>query len=141
MQSQIKEKIMSDYTYDRLKTKAREFSSFTDRWDGDNAKRIPTISVLNAINFINVLENEFEGPRPTGIAPSPDGEVMIYWHNEGRHDYVEVNFDGNGSILLCTANDKNEISQSDVTLVEENYGDSLMYGDVWSTLNDKLNGV
>ena len=125
---------MSDYT--ALKVRAREFTSFSDDWDGDGAKKIPTLAVLNSINFLNILENEFEGQQPNSIAPSPDGEVMIYWHRRGQVDYLEVNFDGAGTITLCFTDDNDKI-----TLVEEDYGDQIIYSDVWSTLNDKLIGV
>ncbi len=83
----------------RQKSGIMEFASYGDDWDGDGAKGIPMAAVQAALDFSNVLERRFPGKHPTGISPSPDGEIFFYWKNHER--YAEVNFEGDGGVSLC----------------------------------------
>lgn len=98
--------------YDELKEKIVSFSSLGQNWDGDGAEEIPESAIEASLKFLEVVYQFLNGSEPTSVAPSPDGEVVLYW--DCCNGYAEVNFDGTGAVTLCW---KEEIE--DMQLIEE----------------------
>lgn len=117
----------------KLENRIKKFLSFEDNWDGDGATRISERAVYSALDFLDVLKHTRPGRVPDSAAPSPDGEIVIYWHNP--NSYVEVNFDGTPLLSLCWGDDKTEIE-----LVEDDHGNlsDQVDGQVWRTLESFL---
>lgn len=83
----------------RLDSKVKEFISLYENWDGDGAEEIPMGAVYSTLNFLSELRNRFVAREPTGVAPSPDGEIVVYWN--GLSEYAEINFDGSEGLSMC----------------------------------------
>lgn len=68
----------------------RRLADLKDNWDGDNAKGISLITYLAAFHFLKDLNQEAMS-LVTKVAPSPEGEILVYWRLDDI--YVELNFD------------------------------------------------
>ncbi len=126
---------LQNVKFDRQECRIKEFASFEDDWDGDGAKRIPMEAIYAALKFLTDLRQRFPGKDPTGIAPSPDGEVFFYWMN--RAGYAEINFEGDGNISLCWEDEDGE------TQIMESRRDEIPKLDqdpIWKFLSDFLGG-
>ena len=116
-----------------LEVRLKEFLSYSDDWDGDGAKEIPSNAVIASLNFLDEVRRRFAGKEPSSAAPSPDGEIVLYWHSPAG--YAEVNFFGSGKLSICWSYDSNEIQlieEDDVSTVD------LCKSRVWKTLSEFL---
>ncbi|WP_146180743.1 hypothetical protein [Thalassorhabdomicrobium marinisediminis] len=124
------------YTEDqasRLESRVREFLSYSDDWDGDGAKEIPLPAIYASLNFLDEFRRRFSGSEPRSAAPSPDGEIAMYWH--GPSGYAELNFDGSGRTTMCWGDESDEIE-----LIEEgieNVAEPSTSG-IWKVLSEFL---
>jgi len=117
----------------RLESRIKEFLSYTEGWDGDNAEEIPMNAIYSSLNFLNELTLHHSGKEPRSAAPSPDGEVVFYWH--GSQGYAEVNFDGTGSLTMCWGDETTDmevIEEDDENITESSKGR------VWTALSTFL---
>jgi len=126
----------SNYYTDRaskLDSRVREFISYAEDWDGDGAEAIPMQAIYSTLNFLDEFRNRFIGWEPTSVAPSPDGEVVVYWH--GLSGYAEINFDGDGGLSMCWSSNDDEIQ-----LVKDEAQDASNpdASQVWETLSEFL---
>ena len=87
--------------------KIKSFLSLTDDWDGDGARAIPMPAIYASLNYMEEIKNSHLGLLTVGISPSPDGEVLIYWHSANA--YAELNFDENGECTFCFGVGKKKI--------------------------------
>lgn len=117
----------------RLDSRIREYLSFTHDWDGSGASEIPLDAIYASLNFVDQIRNVEGGREPKSAAPSPDGEVVLYWHRPSG--YAEVNFDGSGNVSLCWGG-----GDDDMEFLEEGYENFEVPKEsrVWSTLLDFL---
>lgn len=117
----------------RLESRIKEFLTYTAGWDGDDAEEIPLDAIYSSLNFLNEVNLHFSGKEPKSAAPSPDGEVVLYWHSP--HGYAEVNFDGTGSVSMCWGDPTTEME-----LIEEEDENIAEFGEgrVWKTLSGFL---
>ena len=86
-----------------LMARIENFQDHGDNWDGDGAREIPHVAIADAYEFVKTLQDALPSMPPTSVAPSPDGEVVVYWHRKPH--YAEVNFDGSGEHMLCIRDD------------------------------------
>ena len=86
-----------------LESRIQEFISYSQGWDGDEAKEIPAGAVYDSLNFLNEVKIRLGYKEPNSAAPSSDGEIVLYWHSP--YGYAEVNFVGNGYLTLCWGED------------------------------------
>ncbi len=116
-----------------LDSRIKSFLSYSEDWDGDGAREISPPTVYAALNFLDEFRWRFFGKEPCGAAPSPDGEIVVYWH--GPEGYAEVNFDSEGNISMCWRAGKDEMN-----LIEpdEEIGAELGKSAIWSTLSEFL---
>ena len=116
-----------------IEERIRKFSLCSENWDGDGAKEIPLMAIIASLNFLDDVRHKFTGRDPNSAAPSPDGEVVLYWH--GPNGYAEVNFGGDGKLSICWADASNEIQ-----LIEEDDESTVQpcKGRVWKALSDFL---
>ena len=91
----------------RLEKRIKEFFSLGKNWDGDGAEEIPENAIYASLNFLGELRYQLAGKEPSSAAPSPDGEIVLYWY--GFNGYAEVNFDGSGNVTLCLVDEANEV--------------------------------
>jgi len=127
--------LSNEYTdwVSRIEGRVREFASLSADWDGDGAKEIPLAAVYASLNFIDEVKHRHVGKEPRSAAPSPDGEIALYWHSTSG--YAEINFDGEGKHSLCWGDDNDEIE-----MIEED-GDSVAEtgkSRVWDALSNFL---
>jgi hypothetical protein len=117
----------------RIESRIRQFLSYTKDWDGDGAEDIPMAAIYSSLNFLDEAKRRFSGKEPESAAPSPDGEIVLYWHNS--NGYAEVNFDRSGQVTLCWGDEEN-----DIQVVEESDENvSNFQGNrVWGALSDIL---
>ncbi len=117
----------------KLEARIKEFLSYTEDWDGEGAKEIPMTAIYMSLNFLDEFRRRFSGDEPRGAAPSPDGEVALYWH--GPAGYAEVNFDGGGGLSMCWS-----VGDEELQLIEEKVEDGaeLVTSHVWATLSEFL---
>lgn len=106
-----------------------EFLSYTEGWDGEDALEIPMDAIYSSLNFLGEVNRHFAGQEPKSAAPSPDGEIVLYWHSSDG--YAEINFDGSGNLSMCWAN-----GGQDVEVIEQEHGDiaELDKSGVWDAL-------
>ncbi|MCC0035508.1 MAG: hypothetical protein H6887_09630 [Hoeflea sp.] len=117
----------------KLESRVREFLSCTADWDGDGAKEIPLSAVYASLNFIDEVKRHFPGMEPRSAAPSPDGEIALYWHSP--NGYAEVNFDDSGKLSICWGDESDQMN----FIEEENQNiTGLDKNLVWKTLSDFL---
>lgn len=107
-----------------LESRVRKFLSLAEDWDGDGARAIPVEAVYKCLNFLDEMKN-WRSKTPNSVAPSPDGEVLLYWH--GPTGYAEANFDSSGEPYLYWSSDRQSadnavLGDDDV----ENYTDKDM---------------
>ena len=116
-----------------IEERIRGFSLCSENWDGDSAKEIPLAAIYASLNFLDHVQHKFAGMEPNSAAPSPDGEVVLYWH--GPNSYAEVNFGGDGKLSMCWADASNEIQ-----LIEEDDESTVepCKGRVWKALSEFL---
>lgn len=116
-----------------LERQVEVFLNYQEDWDEEGAARIPSDAVSSALRFLDVLRRQRPGRAPSGAAPSPDGEIVIYWHSPSN--YVEVNFDGTEKLVLGWRSDSTEVN-----LVEDEEGDTSDQGKgrVWAELTSLL---
>lgn len=117
----------------RLESRIREFLSYSEDWDGDGAGEIPLPAIYASLNFLDEFRRRFPGSEPRSAAPSPDGEIAMYWHNPAG--YAELNFDGTGRISMCWGDNTDEIE-----LIEEEL-ESVAEADtssIWAVLSEFL---
>ena len=98
--------------YHKLKEKITGFNSLGQNWDGDGAEEIPAFAIEASLKFLDIVYQFLHGNEPTSVAPSPDGEIVLYWNFS--NGYAEVNFDGTEAVTLCW---KEEVE--DMQLIEE----------------------
>lgn len=79
--------------------KIKSFLSLTENWDGDGARAIPMPAIYSSLNYMEEIANFHLDMLAFGISPSPDGEVVVYWHSKDA--YAELNFDENGECTFC----------------------------------------
>jgi hypothetical protein len=100
-----------------LENKVLKFLGHRVDWDGEEADPIPEAAVFQALNYIDMAEGAFMSSIPTGVAPSPDGEIVIFWSTQQA--YIELNFDGSNQCVVCYRFDQNEMqSHTDICDVE-----------------------
>ena len=117
----------------RLESRVRGFLSYSKDWDGDGAEEIPLSAIYDALNFLDEFRRRFSGSEPRSAAPSPDGEIAMYWH--GSTGYAEINFGGAGRVSMCRVDDSDEIE-----LIEEGL-ESVAEPDtsgIWAVLSEFL---
>lgn len=117
----------------RLDSRIREFLSYSDDWDGDGAGEIPLRAIYESLNFLDEFRRRFPGNEPRSAAPSPDGEIAVYWHKPTG--YAELNFDGTGRISMCWGYDTDEIELIEEELESIGEADSST---IWETLSEFL---
>lgn len=117
----------------RLESRIREFLSYSDDWDGDGAGEIPLPAIYESLNFLDEFRRRFPGNEPRSAAPSPDGEIAVYWHKPSG--YAELNFDGTGRISMCWGYDTDEIELIEEALEGIGEADSST---IWETLSEFL---
>lgn len=81
---------LEDYKFCNVNTKKKDliekilsFKSLQESWDGFGAIPLEVKSSINAINFINSL-NEYENDielSPVDIFPNPHGTISMIWEN------------------------------------------------------------
>ena len=98
----------------KLEERIRNFFSCGKDWDGDGAMEIPHSAIYQALNFLDQWRSRFYWKEPLSAAPSPDGEIVLYWCN--LSEYAEINFGGNGKLSMCWSSDNGEIQ-----MVEEEF--------------------
>ena len=117
-----------------LETRIRKFISYSRGWDGVDAKEIPKDAVVDSLNFLDHVKNRADYAQPDSAAPSPDGEIVLYWHR--NNGYAEVNFAGNCSMTVCWGEngDDNEV-------IEEGFDVDFQpdQSRAWEALSDFLN--
>lgn len=116
-----------------IEERIRGFSLCSENWDGDGAKEIPQVAIYASLNFLDVVRHKFAGREPNSAAPSPDGEVVLYWHSP--NGYAEVNFSGDGKLSMCWTDASNEIQ-----LIEEDDESTVepCKDRVWKALSEFL---
>ncbi len=117
----------------KIDARIQEFFSYGKNWDGDGAKEIPSSAIYQSLNFLNKFRSRFFGKEPTSAAPSPDGEVVLYWYNFAG--YAEINFNGNRKLSMCCDYESDEIQ-----LIEEDF-ETVVNSDtsqVWKVLSNFL---
>ncbi len=122
----------NDHT-SRLEARIKEFLSYTPNWDGDSAKEIPLEAVYASLNFLDEVKRRFSGKQPRSAAPSPDGEIALYWHSP--FGYAEVNFHAAGNVSICWGDETNEmrlVEEKDENIVEHDKSR------IWETLSEFL---
>ena len=117
----------------RLDSRVREFLSYGEDWDGDGAKEIPRAAIYAALNFLDEFRHRFSGSEPRSAAPSPDGEIAMYWH--GPAGYAEINFGGTGRVSMCRGDDSDEIKLIEEGLESVAEPDT---SDIWANLSEFL---
>ena len=113
-----------------LEARVRSFRLLDDNWDGDNACNIPNAAIREALMFLKEFRQQFSGRNPDGAAPSPDGEIVLYWH--GPSGYAEISFNGSGLASMCRIdNTDHNAGQSEVVeMIEEKTEDIFRSGSV-----------
>ena len=103
-------------------------------WDGDDAEAIPESAVVDSCRFLDHVKHCADFKEPDSAAPSPHGEIVVYWHS--AKGYAEVNFAGNGSITFCWGE-----TGDDNDVIEETYDADFQpaRSRVWNVLSDFLN--
>ena len=93
--------IVSNFTQPVKNRFLKELESFyilEENWDGDGANAIPEVAIDQAKKFLSeILHGHFI--QPTGVAASPEGEVLIFWRNDD--EYIEANFFEDGGCIVC----------------------------------------
>ena len=85
-------------TYKNLKTTLNKFKVLDHNWDGYEAKKIPAFVIERSLRCLVSMEKL--GIKPPCIAPSPDGEVLLYWTKRPKSDYIEFNVDKSENVSL-----------------------------------------
>ncbi len=109
--------LWSNYEHDRksrIDARIQEFFSYGEDWDGDGAKEIPLLAIYQSLKFLGEFRSRFFGKEPSGVAASPDGEVVLYWYYLAG--YAEINFDGNDKLSMCYGFDNDEMQ-----MIEEDF--------------------
>ena len=108
------------------------YLSLTDDWDGDGAYEIPQDAIYAALNYLDELA-QVDLESPSGVAPSPDGEVVLFWKDESG--YAEINFGLGGQLTLCLEN-----SPGNMQLIDENPDEyqTAVEGKVFRAISDYL---
>ena len=119
--------------FSALEGRIREFFSYGEDWDGDGAKEIPPKAIYSSLNFLAEFRCRFSGGEPLSAAPSPDGEIALYWHSPTG--YAEVNFDGSGKLSMCWSADDEEFQFIEEEVKSGAEPDSSQ---VWATLSKFL---
>ena len=128
--------LTNQYPDDRasiLESRIKTFLSYREDWDGDGAKKIPMPAIYASLNFLNEFGRRFSGKEPRSAAPSPNGEIVLYWY--GPTGYAEVNFDSEGKMSMCWSEGVNEMN-----LIEEDR-ENVVESDcstIWETLSEVL---
>ena len=119
--------------FSALEGRVRGFLSYGKNWDGEDAKEIPQAAVYSSLNFLAELRGHFSGLEPRSAAPSPDGEIVLYWHNPTG--YAEINFDGSGKLSMCWS-----IGDEELRSIEENVESGAEHdaSRVWDILKEFL---
>ena len=117
-----------------LESRIQEFLSYSHGWDGEEAKAIPEDAVYASLNFLNEVRSRLGNKEPNSAAPSPDGEIVLYWHSP--YGYAEVNFVGNGCITFCWGED-----DGDIEVMEEKFEVNFEpdQSPIWKALSKFLN--
>jgi hypothetical protein len=92
-----------------LDHRVRKFLSLDEDWDGDGARAIPEKAVYKCLNFLNDVKN-WQSKSPNSVAPSPDGEILLYWH--GPMGYAEANFDSSEEPYLYWSSDRHSADKA-----------------------------
>ncbi len=125
------------YGHDRkskIDARIQEFFSYGKNWDGDGAREIPSSAIYQALNFLNKFRSRFFGKEPSSVAPSPDGEIVLYWCNLAG--YAEINFNGNGKLSMCFdfESDEMQLIEEDFQTTDNNFNTSR----IWQALSNFL---
>ncbi|RWD45168.1 MAG: hypothetical protein EOS25_13325 [Mesorhizobium sp.] len=113
----------------KLDRKVISYLSLSNDWDGDGAAAIPVDAIYRALNYLGEIRNLYGASEPTGAAPSPDGEVMLFWKNDDA--YAELNFDKDGRCTLCYSTKPSDIETIDDAGEDKN---AISDGNVFKTL-------
>ena len=126
---------MDDAGYtERALDRIGTFSGLGDDWDGDGAKAIPDAAVQAATDSLKEFSGRGAGPKPTGIAPSPDGEVVIYWRSSTG--YAEINF-GNHTLTICQKERNDSMRLVSEDMESASNPDT---SEVWKSLTEFMRG-
>lgn len=119
-----------------LESRLASFLSLLDDWDGEGARAIPKEAIFLALNYLREMLNT--GYRlPTQVAPSPDGEVLLYWTTEDK--YLELNFSEDGLITMCVhAEDDRVDVVEERSDVKEDVADASIYKVLQQHVRDSI---
>ncbi len=87
---------------DPLITELETFYGLGEDWDGEGALAIPDEAIDQAKKFLAAIING-SYTEPSGVAPSPDGEVLLFWRTDD--EYIEANFYRDGGCIVCFRSD------------------------------------
>ena len=117
---------------DPLQMELQSFYELGDNWDGDGAKEIPRLAIQQAEQFLQDLFYLEPSLRPTYVAASPFGEVVIYW-GAGK-SYKEVTFDGDEGGFFCFEENDQTVSIEDEKNSVNSFIESPWLGEVIKNL-------
>ncbi len=126
-----------NYEHDRRKSKIdariEEFFFYEKDWDGDGAKEIPSSAIYQSLTFLKEFRSHFVGKEPRSAAASPDGEIVLYWCSLAG--YVEINFSGNGKLLMYC-----DFGSDEMRLIEEDFQaiENFDTSRIWQALSNFL---
>ena len=120
----------------KLEKRVREFFSLGKNWDGDGANEIHENAIYASLNFLGEARHKLVGKEPSSAAPSPDGEVVLYWY--GLNGYAEVNFDCAGNLTLCLVDEADEVQVIEKDAEDISGAGWICGSDLWLALSEFL---